>query len=390
MCKGSSVMNRKIKIIHIVNDFSVGGVSKIVLDLCTQRNFEAFEINIISLGMNNDILQNNQLPDDIKCYFFNYSFPTSYSLISHFKHAFLPILTKNKSQEILDLIISINPDILHFHTLPRELMIGILAKRKIKSELIYTDHSSRLNPGEYNFFIISTLSLIYRKLYRNFHLIPVSQNGERIIRTLSLLGKRKKLQLIKNQIPIKAVKKDKIPQDSSLNVVYVSRICNGKGHEELLHSWVSIQNKEKYKLFIIGPDSTNGNIEKLAKELNILQSVTFTGFQDDIISWLEKADIGVFPSHKEGLPLALLEKMAAGLPVIVADIPELKDIIKNNENGLTFKCGNSTDLAKQILLLIENKELRQALGKKARESLLSQYSSSLSDKYEAFYKQILS
>lgn len=75
----------------------------------------------------------------------------------------------------------------------------------------------------------------------------------------------------------------------------------------------------------------HGKLEKelhqLAKELGISHMVTFAGYREDMLEILQTADIFLFPSYQEGLPMALLEAMASGLPVICSDIRGSQDLM---------------------------------------------------------------
>lgn len=112
--------------------------------------------------------------------------------------------------------------------------------------------------------------------------------------------------------------------------------------------------------------------EKLQKHI---ESVTFTGRVDHkkVAFYLDLGDIFVFPSHYESFGLVCTEAMAAGKAVIGSENGGMVEILKNGECGLlTFS--NSDKIADNILKLIEDNNLRIALGKKARERIIQDYS----------------
>ena len=125
--------------------------------------------------------------------------------------------------------------------------------------------------------------------------------------------------------------------------------------------------------------------------MNILleNSVVLLGKRNDIYEILNEADIAVFPSHNEGLPLSLLEKMAMELPIVASDTNELSSIIINNFNGLLFKCGNSDDLAKKLSIFLADEPLRKQLGKNARETVIKDFSINTAEQNEKFYLSVL-
>ena len=141
---------------------------------------------------------------------------------------------------------------------------------------------------------------------------------------------------------------------------------------------------------MVGPDELNGEMQRLAAKLVPDKSIVFTGPKNNITEILSTCDFAVFPSHKEGLPIALLEKMAMGLPVIVSSIPELTSVVKDNINGLVFECGNADDLAKKISLLLADSELREFLGHNARKTIAEKYGSeNIALPNELLYEKII-
>jgi len=89
--------------------------------------------------------------------------------------------------------------------------------------------------------------------------------------------------------------------------------------------------------------------------------------RDDVDSLLAASDVFIFPSRFEGLPGALIEAEAAGLPVICSDIENNREVAKENKNALYFKVNDAKTLAKQMNKIILDSEMRTTMG---RESLL--------------------
>ena len=123
---------------------------------------------------------------------------------------------------------------------------------------------------------------------------------------------------------------------------------------------------------------------------NGCHTIDFTGPRTDVIDLLRKADIAVFRSRKEGLPLALLEKMATALPVVVSNIPELTSVVTDNYDGLVYHSGDCAELAAKLELLMRDALLRRRLGENARRTVVERYTSDrLAGQVEAFYRRIL-
>jgi glycosyltransferase involved in cell wall biosynthesis len=92
---------------------------------------------------------------------------------------------------------------------------------------------------------------------------------------------------------------------------------------------------------------------------------------EDLHELLTNAMLFVLPSDMEGLSLALLDAMAAGLCVLTSDVPENREAVEGA--GFTFQCGNVADLREQLRFLIANPEIREAAGRAARKRVEEQY-----------------
>jgi len=98
-----------------------------------------------------------------------------------------------------------------------------------------------------------------------------------------------------------------------------------------------------------------------------------TGFRSDIPNLMRCADIGVLCSETESAPLTLLEGMSSGLPMVSTKVGGVHEIINDGENGLLVPPKHPEELALAILHLYRDKELRNKLGKNAREVILDRY-----------------
>lgn len=377
----------KIKVIHLVSDLGIGGVQKVVLDICSSADLEKYKISIFTLGPSSDLVATYLLPPEIEIRYFNYEYSTDYSLIGYFKHTFFTKEIAAKGAQIIDALVTEKPTILHLHIHPRELNLGILVQKKTNCELVYTQHLLRLNPGG---FSLKLLGYIFRKTFHKYHIVAVSQSTYDEIIQYKLLGSDKILALIENKLNLKLFHPLSKKTSDFISIVYVARIGAPKAHSELIVAWSKLNDSIKKKLILVGPDELNGEMQRLAAKLVPDKSIVFTGPKNNITEILCTCDFAVFPSHKEGLPIALLEKMAMGLPVIVSSIPELTSVVKDNINGLVFECGNADDLAKKISLLLADSELREFLGHNARKTIAEKYGSeNIALPNELLYEKII-
>ena len=139
-------------------------------------------------------------------------------------------------------------------------------------------------------------------------------------------------------------------------------------------------------LLIVGDGSERARLEDLTKQLEIDDRVHFLGSRTDVPELLLEADIFVHPSPAEGMSNAILEAMAAGLPVIAADIPANRALIKSDVTGLLFEAGNSRSLARLVNSLIDNSADRQRLGNAAHEYVRKNHAP---EKVAAAWREVL-
>lgn len=143
-------------------------------------------------------------------------------------------------------------------------------------------------------------------------------------------------------------------------LVSVGELSNRKNHKVILKALEKV--KGNFKYIICGQGAKKEELIKLSKELNLQEKVEFLGYRQDVKEILKASDIFCFPSKQEGLPVALMEAMASGLPVICSDIRGNKDLIENKKGGYLLKSYDIDEYSIKIQELIENKFLREEMG----------------------------
>ena len=101
------------------------------------------------------------------------------------------------------------------------------------------------------------------------------------------------------------------------------------------------------------------------------------GHRSDMPAVLGHAAVVVLPSYREGLPVSLLEAAACGKPIIATDVPGCREVVRHRVNGLLIPPRNAIALADAIILLLENPELRQELGRRGRDIVVKEFSSTI-------------
>ena len=157
----------------------------------------------------------------------------------------------------------------------------------------------------------------------------------------------------------------------SLKAVFVGRLGPEKGLDVLLRAWAQLA--EPRELILVGEGTKRAPLEVLASELK-LDHVTFTGSTNDVRSYLQQADLFVLPSRSEGIPNAMLEAMACGLPIVASHVGGIPDVVQDGESGLLVPPEDIPALAAAIGRLLADSDLRRQLGEKARQRVVSDYS----------------
>jgi glycosyltransferase involved in cell wall biosynthesis len=118
--------------------------------------------------------------------------------------------------------------------------------------------------------------------------------------------------------------------------------------------------------------------------------VTFCGYQSNVPVVLAATNILLLPSHREGLPLAIVEAMLSQVPVIAASVGGIPEIITHGQNGLLFEAGDIRTLATLIRELVGDTNLRQQLAQAGHHTAIERFLvGRMVDETEAYYKSIV-
>jgi L-malate glycosyltransferase len=176
-------------------------------------------------------------------------------------------------------------------------------------------------------------------------------------------------------------------EEDTILVGIVAVLRRAKRHQELLETFSKIENK-KARLIIVGDGPQYNNLIEYAKKLNIQNRVIFLGHREDINLLLPNFDIFTLTSEHEALGTSLLEAQSCGVCVVASNVGGIPETLKEGKTGFLF---NNFDELKQYLeKLLDDENLRKALGQNARENILANFSVTkmLSDTTR-LYKEIL-
>lgn len=150
-----------------------------------------------------------------------------------------------------------------------------------------------------------------------------------------------------------------VPSDSIL-LISVGELIERKNHEVIIRALTQIHNPNLYYA-IAGKGPLKEYLENLARELGISDCVLFLGFRTDVFELYHAADISAFPSKIEGLGLAGVEAMAAGVPLVSSNVHGILDYVIDGKTGYAIDPKDVDGFAKAIKKLADNPELRESM-----------------------------
>ncbi|MFC7229682.1 glycosyltransferase [Salinirubellus salinus] len=180
-----------------------------------------------------------------------------------------------------------------------------------------------------------------------------------------------------------------VPPDA-LVVGTVGRLVERKGHFDLLRAWARVSDAvPDAHLVVVGYGPERDALEALADDLGVGSTVHFTGARDDVPELLGTMDLFVFPSHWEGHPGALLEAMAAGLPIVATTVPGSDELVSDRETGLMVPPRDPVSLGDAVERLCRDSQLASELGERAQAEAFERYTlAHMVDRFEILYEEL--
>lgn len=161
----------------------------------------------------------------------------------------------------------------------------------------------------------------------------------------------------------------KVGLDPALKTVgTVGRMIDAKGHIYFLEAIPRILERHPDTQFVIvGDGPLHSRLEHAIRDKRYRDRIHFLGLRGDIPELLDLMDVFVFPSLSEGLGIAVLEAMAARLPVVASDIRPISEIVVPDHTGILVPPRSDTELAVAVNHLLTDDDLRSEMGRKGRE-----------------------
>ena len=260
------------------------------------------------------------------------------------------------------------PDLVHAH-LP---ITGILARILSPAPVIYTEHnvaSSYRSPTR------QLNRLTYR---RNARTIAVS---DAVAEAVSGFAQP---ITIPNGVSVSVSDTERLRVRAEMGIdpttvliAHVGNIRPHKGHQNLIEATAFLKEKiDSFLVVSIGGEKNPGDLDRIRSEAErrgLNECFRALGRREDALAFLAAADLVANPSDHEGLPLAVLEAMSLGTPVVATSVGGVPSIIDSGSNGVMVPPGDPTALALALAELARDPEMRQRLGGRAQEDALARH-----------------
>lgn len=269
-------------------------------------------------------------------------------------------------------------DIVHTHGYFANIC-GLPAARLLRKKTISTCHGYISNNRR--LFFYNELDKLVLRLCGN--VIAVSDS---IKHELSLSGVcTHRIKVLPNAVHLRATeiemreyrkskRKDLNLSSNDRLIGYLGRVSKEKGLRYLIDAVAQlIKGGKRLKLLIVGEGPDERNLEEQVSRLNLGSKVIFAGFQKSIEPWLASMDLFVLPSLTEGTPMALLEAMSAGLPVVASAVGGIPKIITDRVNGILTAPGDCDCLRDGILSIIDDTEFRNSISMNGSKAVSEGY-----------------
>jgi glycosyltransferase involved in cell wall biosynthesis len=182
-----------------------------------------------------------------------------------------------------------------------------------------------------------------------------------------------------------------LPRAESLkSIVCVANFRLEKGHDVLLRAFqLVLRDHPDAVLTLLGDGKLRAQLQHEVADLGISGAVRFEGFVSDVWPHLAGASVAVVPSLYEALGIAVIEAMAAGVPVVASDVGGIPELVIPGATGILVPPGNPVALAQELSALLHDAESRERMGRAARDAAKKLHISKMVEAYFDLYERLL-
>jgi glycosyltransferase involved in cell wall biosynthesis len=377
------VDGRPLRVVHCVLSLDVGGLERIVIDLVRIGKQRGGEISVLCL----------ERPG-----------PLAAAAVSHGAAVAClkkpPGISRRTVRLAEEFLADTRPDVVHTHQIGPLWYVGLAARRARVPGVIHTEHIDNVVKAKGFWKKLKCRGLWHRAARYTERFCCVSEDIARSAarwRTVS----RRKLDVVLNGVDVERFAdrsttpslRPELGLAGDVKVIgTVGRLAEVKRQDLLLRGFARLHaTVPKTHLLIVGDGPERGPLVELACELGISQATTFAGYQAEPERFLQIMDLFALTSRLEGLPMALLEAWAAGLPAVATAVGGVPDLVKHGENGLLIPSGDEDGLVLSLKSMLDDVNLAATFARRGQALVREHYSlQRMALDYEARYMELLS
>lgn len=366
---------KKIQLMHITHDLAIGGLQQVVVNLCQAADRQVFDVSVLCLrtvgAFGDDVLKLG-VPVILV--------PQKKNGSDYFSFLKVRKILQEKGIEVI-----------HTHN-TQPFVDGTLGAlfTGVKT-IVHTDHA-RDFPDKRRYMFAEWL--VSQKAYK---VVGVSTHTTENLRNYEKITRRKlltipngvSLERFSIDIDREALRRELgVPKNGKIIGLGV-RLSEQKGLTYLLKAMQTVaEDIPDLSLVIAGDGPLRADLEKEANCLGISKNVFFVGPRTDMPRLIKLFDAYVLPSLWEGLPMVLLEAMAAGCPIIATDVGGNGTAVQDGVNGFLVPPRSPEKLTEAILKIVLNADLSEKFVRKSREIFVEKFSAEImTKKYELLYQR---
>ena len=353
----------KKKIAVLLPSFSIGGTENMVAHLAKYIDKDKFDMLVVSLAAPMDTHVQSLLEDS--------GVQIAYALKGKVK---IWKVFFNVNSELQ----AFRPDLIHSNMYVFAFCVPYLLTHHIK--LLHTIHNKPVNEFKDKY------KKMIAWLYQINKAVPVAISHIVEKEMKELYSKElKRIERVYNPVEIsKFYTERKYSEKKNITFINVARFMKQKNQTLLLEAFAEAKNQAPdINLVFVGDGELRSELEKKIEILGIRENVFLAGNVHNVNEYLAKADIFVLSSDYEGLPLSILEAMAAGLPIISTNVGGVADIV--TDNGILIPPKDGHRLANEMVKLVLNHKLRYEMGCNSARNAKQYDSSEFIAQYESLY-----
>ncbi len=268
-----------------------------------------------------------------------------------------------------------------------QLFYSALGARLSGARIIHTEHSIECFKRRRLRVALRILSLFCDKV------IAIGRDGAEVLREQVGIPSDK-LEIIRAGVDTSAFSESKSEARRALAlgetdrvVTIVARLFPEKNHRLLLEAFAEVTRRmENAKLLVVGEGVERDSIQKEISRLGLDRNVQMLGVRRDVARILAASDVFVLSSDREGLPIAVLEAMSAGLPVVASSVGDLPSVVRDKETGLLFPPKDARALARALIEVLSDPERAARMGARGQRLASENYGlRSMIGRFETIY-----